>query len=97
MSIESAKAFYTKMTEDDAFRAPFEQQSTDEERRQMIADAGYEFTAEEWQAAMTEMSNSNCEGELNEEELEAVAGGFLTPAYGVILPDFDFDFDWFKK
>ena len=92
MSIESAKAFYTRMTEDDAFRTPFEQESiTNEERRQMIADAGYEFTAEEWQAAMTEIATSDYEGELNEEELEAVAGGMI---YGSVRPGY-IPF-WFK-
>ena len=49
MSIESAKAFYQRMTQDDGFRTPFEEASTKEERQQLIKDAGYDFSADEWQ------------------------------------------------
>lgn len=92
MSIESAKAFYIRMTEDDAFRESLEVASTNKQRRQLIQDAGYDFTAEEWQAAITEIQASNSEEELNEEQLEAVAGGAAT--YGSIWPR-DI-WDWFK-
>ena len=85
MSIESAKAFYVRMTEDDAFRAPFERESTSEERRQLIADAGYEFTAEEWQAAMTASDYEGELKELKEEELEAIAGGAAIAIYGGVM------------
>ena len=72
MTIESAKAFYQRMTED-AFRAPFEASSTKEERQQLIKDTGYDFTADEWQAAMTEIQAADSDEELKEEELEAIA------------------------
>lgn len=95
MSIKSAKDFYQRMTEDDAFRTPFEAASTKEERQQLIKDAGYDFAAEEWQAAMTEIQAANSDEEFKEEELEAIAGGVQAVAmYGVIRPE-DI-FDWLK-
>jgi predicted ribosomally synthesized peptide with nif11-like leader len=95
MSIQSAKAFYQRMTEDDAFRTPFEEVSTKEERQQLIKDAGYEFTAEEWQDAVVEIQDTDSNEELQEEELEAIAGGVQAVAmYGVIWPPDDVT-DWF--
>ena len=95
MTIESAKAFYQRMTEDDTFRTPFEEASTKEERQQLIKDAGYNFTADEWQEAMTEIQAADSDEELKEEELEAIAGGVQAVAmYGVItLQDVS---DWLK-
>ena len=93
MSIESAKAFYQRMTEDDAFRTPFEEATTKEERQQLIKNAGYDFTADEWQAAMTEIQAADSNEELEEEELEAIAGG-VAAIYGSIWPR-DIT-DWFR-
>jgi predicted ribosomally synthesized peptide with nif11-like leader len=93
MTIESAKAFYQKMSEDDTFRTPFEEASTKEERQQLIKDAGYDFTADEWQEAVAEIQATDSNEELQEEELEAIAGGVgLHPAadYGVVWLDDDF-------
>jgi predicted ribosomally synthesized peptide with nif11-like leader len=96
MSIENAKAFYQRMTEDRDFRSPFESASTKEERQQLIKDAGYDFTADEWQAAMTEIQATDSNEELQEEELEAIAGGIRAGTiYGVIWPTDDVT-DWFK-
>ncbi|MGL5833806.1 MAG: Nif11-like leader peptide family natural product precursor [Waterburya sp.] len=96
MSIESAKAFYQRMSEDDAFRTPFEEASTKEERQQLIKDAGYDFTPEEWQDAVTEIQATDSNEELQEEELEAIAGGVQAIAmYGVIWPPDDVS-DWLK-
>jgi predicted ribosomally synthesized peptide with nif11-like leader len=94
MTIESAKAFYQRMTEDNTFRAPFEEASTKEERQQLIKDAGYDFTADEWQQAMTEIQAADSDEELKEEELEAIAGGIIGLIYGSI-PPFDI-YDWLK-
>ena len=94
MSIASAKDFYQRMSEDDAFRTPFEALSTKEERQQLIKDAGYDFTADEWQQAMIEIQDTNSDEELSEEALEAIAGG-VAAIYGTIWPG-DI-FDWFKK
>lgn len=94
MSVESAKAFYSRMTKDEAFRTQLEQAASKEERQQILQAGGYEFTQEEWEAVTAEIQASNStNNELKDEELEAVAGGVfpITPvaAYGVVLPD-----DW---
>ncbi len=69
MSVESAKAFLKKFSEDSQFKAEFE--GKDEEgRRQMVKNAGFEFTKEEIKEAA-----GVGEGELSDEELENVAGG----------------------
>ena len=66
MSIESAKAFAERMTTDDAFRIQLQEASSDEERQVLVKVAGYNFTQEEWETIRSE---------LNEQQLEAVAGG----------------------
>ncbi|WP_019503882.1 Nif11-like leader peptide family natural product precursor [Pleurocapsa sp. PCC 7319] len=93
MSIESAKAFYQRMTDDASFRTPFEAELSKEERQQLIKDSGYDFTAEEWQQAMTEIQAARSNEELNEEELEAIAGGAVAAMYGVVFP-WDNEFPW---
>jgi predicted ribosomally synthesized peptide with nif11-like leader len=96
MTIETAKAFYQRMSEDNTFRKPFEEASTKEERQQLIKDAGYDFTADEWQEAVAEIQATDSNEELQEEELEAIAGGVQAVAmYGVIWPPDDVD-EWFK-
>jgi len=89
MSIESAKAFYSRMTTDEAFRTPFEQAATKEKRKQLLQVAGYDFTPEEWQVATAEIQDSNsADSELSDAQLEAVTGGVAAQAiYGVIRPD----------
>ncbi len=66
MSVESAKKFMDTIANDEDFRSKFE--TGDEATRlQMIREGGYDFTKEE----ALEASN----GELSDEDLEAVAGG----------------------
>ncbi len=90
MSIESAKAFYSRMTTDAKFRTQLEQVATGEERQQIMQAAGYEFTPEEWEAAKAQINE-----ELSDAELTAVSGGLsilpgvpdvpgfpITPIYG---------------
>jgi predicted ribosomally synthesized peptide with nif11-like leader len=86
MSIENARVFYQRMTEDNNFRSLFETALTKEEKQQLIKNAGYEFTADEWQAVMTEIEGTDFNEELKEEELEAIAGGFIgATMYGVVI------------
>ncbi len=96
MSIDSAKAFYSKVNTDAAFRAELEQATSKEERRQIIQAAGYEFTQEDWSAATAQIQESKSPaGELSDEELAAVSGGALAGSvvqlYG-IFPDDPLDF-----
>lgn len=76
MSIKSAKACYLRLTTDETFRAQLEQTVRDEERRQILQAAGYEFTREEWETTMAQLQASDsADGELSNAELQAVSGG----------------------
>jgi predicted ribosomally synthesized peptide with nif11-like leader len=86
MSIENARAFYQKMTTDEAFRTQL-QNTPSEERTSFIKTAGYDFTPTEWEtatASVLDAAQSN--RELDETELEAIAGGrlpWIVPMYGL--------------
>lgn len=89
MSIDSANAFYSRMTTDEAFRDQLAQTASKEERQQIMQATGYDFTAEEWQAATAQIKDSNsADSELSDTQLEAVSGGVAAQAiYGSIWPD----------
>jgi predicted ribosomally synthesized peptide with nif11-like leader len=75
MSIESAKAFYQRVTTDGAFRTQVES-SPIEERGTFLQGAGYYFTQIEWETASAEiLETTSIDGELDEVQLEAIAGG----------------------
>ena len=74
MSIESAKAFYQRMIEDEAFNTQYTNALSDEKREEMIASTGYSFTPEEWQVTLAEASSLSGE-ELSDAELTEVSGG----------------------
>ncbi|MBC1223654.1 Nif11-like leader peptide family natural product precursor [Nostoc sp. UCD121] len=84
MSIESAKAFYQRVTTDENFRTQVES-SPIEERGTFLQAAGYSFTQREWEAASAEiLETTSIDGELNEAQLEAIAGGRTPMAlYGI--------------
>ena len=97
MSVESARAFYERMITDEAFRTQQQSAASDDERREIIQAAGYNFTPEEWEAAVAQISESS-EGELSDAELTAVSGGVslpgwppkwppVFPMYGIGLPE----------
>ena len=73
MTIESAKAFYQRITTDEAFNTKYENASSDEERQEIITSAGYDFTSEEWEATLADLNSS--EEELSDAELAEVSGG----------------------
>ncbi|NMG07800.1 Nif11-like leader peptide family natural product precursor [Brasilonema sp. UFV-L1] len=84
MSIESASAFYQRVTTDEAFRTQL-QNTASEERTAIIQAAGYDFTPEEWEAATVEiLKTAETNTELNDAQLEAIAGGITMVAlYGL--------------
>jgi predicted ribosomally synthesized peptide with nif11-like leader len=84
MSIESASAFYQRVTTDEAFRTQL-QSTHSEERTAIIQHAGYDFTPEEWEAATAQiLETAEVDRELNEAELESVAGGIqMVALYGL--------------
>jgi predicted ribosomally synthesized peptide with nif11-like leader len=47
MSIESTRAFYSKITTDETFQNKFAQATTQKERQQILQSEGYDFTSEE--------------------------------------------------
>jgi predicted ribosomally synthesized peptide with nif11-like leader len=93
MSIENAKAFYSRITTDEAFRTQLEQAASVEERQQILQASGYEFTPADWEAVKAQFQASNsADSELSEADLQAVSGGVLLPAYGgpqLFDPPFD--------
>lgn len=83
MSIQSAKAFYLRMTTEQAFRAQLEQAANKEERQQIVQSAGFEFNREEWDTAVAQVRESNsADSELSDAQLEAVSGGAVGLIYG---------------
>ncbi|MDJ0845903.1 Nif11-like leader peptide family natural product precursor [Crocosphaera sp.] len=94
MSLESVKAFYQRLAQDQEFRTQLEGLETSEESSQLLQQAGYNFTQEEFENYTAELLESNLdEGDLkdlNEKELEAVFGGMspfppIQALYGVII------------
>ena len=85
MSSATMNQFFQDLSEDATMQQQF-QEATDRESLvnkvvELGKEKGYSFTpseAEEWleSAAAYMQSQSDANGELNEEELEAVAGGF---------------------
>lgn len=89
MSIESAQAFYLRMTTDEAFRTQLQQAASIEERTSILQASGYEFTQEEWVAVTAQIqASTSADSVLSNAELTTVSGG--VPAYG--LPSTDIGF-----
>lgn len=79
MSLENVKAFYKRLTNDEAFRTQIEFTTNKSECGQIVSAAGYNFTEEEFEEFTSELleadiSNNQLQ-ELNEQELEAIMGG----------------------
>ncbi len=87
MSIENARAFYERVATDEAFREQLRNVANDEQGQNIIQEAGYDFTPEDWNMMSEQLSQSN-ESELSDAELEAVAGGFFVPMYGGVFMNF---------
>ena len=71
MSVENAKAFLSRVASDEAFKKSLENAPNEEARKAIVKEAGYDFT----KAEMESLLAADGEGELSDEELEAVAGG----------------------
>jgi len=93
MSLEHVKAFYEKVANDEAFRTQIQGVNSKEECSQIVKDAGYNFTLQEYEEYSAQLLDSAAgEGELKDlskKELAAVFGGltgsskFQQP-YGVV-------------
>ncbi|MEM7592902.1 MAG: Nif11-like leader peptide family natural product precursor [Cyanobacteria bacterium P01_A01_bin.83] len=78
MSKESAIACFIKLRTDKDFEDRVQQAQTRAEREEIIKNAGFDFTDEDWDAAAQESRealDSEEAQELSEEALENVAGG----------------------
>ena len=78
MSLESAKLFIEKMKTDSEFREKVVALKTKEERKSFVKNEGFDFTKEEFEQVKKEYINkAKSEGELSDEDLEKVAGGWI--------------------
>jgi predicted ribosomally synthesized peptide with nif11-like leader len=83
MSVESAKAFYTRLQTDEAFRNQYQHASTNEARQAFIQASDYDFTTQDWHTVIHQAQQETV-GSLSDEELESVAGGMRPPITGPI-------------
>ncbi|MEH1948590.1 MAG: Nif11-like leader peptide family natural product precursor [Nostoc sp.] len=83
MSIQDAKAFFNAVLTNDNFRSQLQSPKTNEERAVAIRAAGYNFTPEESQQLLNQITEAAAiDSGLSEAELEAVAGGVLGAVTG---------------
>lgn len=74
MSKEDAEKFIARLQSDEEFRNKVTGADDDATRAKIAKDAGYNFTEEEAKAALP----SAGDGDLSDEDLEAVSGGSLS-------------------
>ncbi len=83
MSVKNVKAFYQRLSDDEAFRAGLQTVRNKEECSQFVKKAGYDFTQEEFESYTAELLESSenetkfqdALEELEQQELAAVFGG----------------------
>jgi predicted ribosomally synthesized peptide with nif11-like leader len=56
MSLESAKAFYNRLTTDEVLRKKLQNADSNEKFLALVADAGYSFTRKEWETVLVSVS-----------------------------------------
>jgi predicted ribosomally synthesized peptide with nif11-like leader len=71
MSIEQAKAFIEKLGSDENLLNQVNSAGNDDARMQLAKAAGFDFTADEFNSVIDQLSGE----ELSEEDLDSVAGG----------------------
>ncbi|NTV47083.1 MAG: Nif11-like leader peptide family natural product precursor [Chlorobiales bacterium] len=69
MSIDQAKAFLKELARNQELQQKLSDSATAEERMQLAKDAGFEFSAEEF---------NNAHSELFDEDIDSVSGGGWT-------------------
>ncbi|MDZ8054653.1 MAG: Nif11-like leader peptide family natural product precursor [Aulosira sp. ZfuVER01] len=92
MCLENVRDFYKKLANDEAFRTQMQAVGSKDECSQVVKNAGFDFTQEEFEEYTSQLLESNADEselkDLGEKELEAVFGGILgkpiiQPLYGV--------------
>ncbi|MDJ0744333.1 MAG: Nif11-like leader peptide family natural product precursor [Xenococcaceae cyanobacterium MO_167.B27] len=76
MSIEHVKGFYQRLAKDETFKAQIQGSESKSECSQIVREAGYDFTQEEFEEFTAQLLDSSAE--LDETELEAAVGGIDT-------------------
>ena len=93
MSLQNVKDFYERLASDEVLRTQLQAVESKEECSQIVKNAGYDFTQEEFEeytAQLLESSSNNDEiKDLDEKELEAVFGGAST----IFFKDLDIHID----
>ena len=85
---ERLKELLVRLVKDQSFRTQLDN-STVEERQQVLKSAGYIFSKEEFETAALDVLESKERGEfaeLTEEELAGVLGGFIGGKYPIFQP-----------
>jgi predicted ribosomally synthesized peptide with nif11-like leader len=102
MSFENVRAFYERLANDEAFRTQIQGVESKEAGLEILENAGYVFTPDEFEEYTANLLETNpTESELrdlDEQELEAVFGGitsilrfpFPVLLYGVVISRFRF-------
>ncbi len=87
MTIENVKAFYTRLAADRDFQVQVNSAKSKQECSQIVREAGYDFTQEEFekftQKLLDSATTDKTVDELNEKELEATVGGIATSILGL--------------
>jgi predicted ribosomally synthesized peptide with nif11-like leader len=82
MSLEQVHAFYERVATDEEFRSRIRSVNSKEECSQIVKAAGFDFTQQEFEEYTARLLESDRPDEevqdLSEEDLAAVAGGFIT-------------------
>ncbi|MGB5631322.1 MAG: Nif11-like leader peptide family natural product precursor [Waterburya sp.] len=86
MTTENVKAFYEKLAKDKTFKAQIEKAKSKQECSQIVREAGYKFTQDEFekftQKLLDSVTADKTLDELNEKELEAAVGGVASSILG---------------
>ncbi len=71
MSVQAAKDFCKKISDDKSLASSLESAADDDARRKIAAGAGFDFTREDMREALSEGSSK----QLSDDDLDTVAGG----------------------
>ncbi|NCT52586.1 MAG: Nif11-like leader peptide family natural product precursor [Microcystis aeruginosa G13-03] len=105
MALEQVHAFYQKVASDESFRSRIQSVNSKEECSEIVKAAGFDFTPQEFEEYTARLLESDRPDEeikdLSEEDLAAVAGGFIggdgivRPMYGIVRPMYGLPADRF--
>ncbi|MBW4641955.1 MAG: Nif11-like leader peptide family natural product precursor [Goleter apudmare HA4340-LM2] len=90
MSLENVRAFYERLVADESFRTQIQGVDSKEAGREILQNAGYNFTQKELEEYTEKLLATNANNEnmrdLTEQEIEAVFGGISSLIYPGIPP-----------